>query len=78
MADFQSLTISLPKKLAREIRSGMQVEELTQSELVRSALRSYLLERRLRNLQEYGAGQAKKAGINVEDVDKLIHGYRAK
>jgi Arc/MetJ-type ribon-helix-helix transcriptional regulator len=51
------------------------------SELVREALRRYEAMQRLRELQAYGKKRAAEVGIKEEDkeeeIDRLIHEYRA-
>jgi len=70
------LSLSLPPKLLREAERAAKTEGRTKSELFREALRRYLLEEKVRQLQRYGARQARKLGIKASDVQRLIEEYR--
>jgi CopG family transcriptional regulator/antitoxin EndoAI len=71
------ISITLPPKLLREAERLARKEGRTRSELFREALRRYLAEQSLRELQRYGAQQAKKLGVESdEDVLRLIQEYR--
>jgi CopG family transcriptional regulator/antitoxin EndoAI len=71
------VSISLPPKLLREAERLAKKEGRTRSELFREALRRYLAEQNLRELQLYGAQKAKKLDINSdEDILRLIKEYR--
>lgn len=70
------LSLSLPPKLLREAERVAKTEGRTKSELFREALRRYLLEEKVHQLQRYGARQARKLGIKASDVQRLIEEYR--
>ena len=66
------LSLSLPPEMLREAERAAKREGRTKSELFREALRRYLLEEKVRRLQEYGARQARAVGITPSQVDQLI------
>ncbi|MFQ5882514.1 MAG: ribbon-helix-helix protein, CopG family [Candidatus Methylomirabilales bacterium] len=70
------LSLSLPPELLREAERAAKREGRTKSELFREALRRYLLEEKVRQLQRYGARQARKLGIRASQVEQLIEEYR--
>ena len=73
----QVISITLPPKLLREAKRLAKKEGRTRSELFREALRRYIAEQSLRELQLYGAQKAKKLGIESdEDILGLIEEYR--
>ena len=74
----QTINISLPRTLLKEIDERAQRESRSRSELLREAARVYL--RRISSWDEIyklGRKTAKKLGIKSEaDVDRIIHDYR--
>lgn len=77
MRTSEVISITLPPKLLREAERLAKKEGRTRSELFREALRRYLAEQSLRDLQRYGAQQARKLGISSdEDILRLIEEYR--
>ena len=77
MRTSEVISITLPPKLLREAERLARKEGRTRSELFREALRRYLAEQSLRELQRYGAQQAKKRGVESdEDILRLIQEYR--
>jgi len=70
------LSLSLPPELLREAERIAKKEGRTKSELLREALRRYILEAKWRELQRYGARQVQKLGIKESDVEWLIEEYR--
>jgi metal-responsive CopG/Arc/MetJ family transcriptional regulator len=72
------LSITLPEAMLKEAKKRAKKENRTMSELVREALRRYEGLQALRELQVYGEERARAAGIlTEEDVDRVIHEYRA-
>jgi metal-responsive CopG/Arc/MetJ family transcriptional regulator len=72
------LSITLPEAMLKEAKKRAKKENRTMSELVREALRRYEALQSLRELQAYGEERARAAGIlTEEDVDRVIHEYRA-
>lgn len=70
------LSLSLPPELLREAERVAKKEGRTRSELFREALRRYLLEEKVRQLQRFGARQAQKLGIRSSDVEHVVQEYR--
>ena len=73
-----TLSVSLPPKLAREAERTAKMTGRTQNQLFREALRRYLLEEKVRELQQNGARRARKLGLKPSDVERLIQEHRAK
>jgi len=71
------LSISVPPELAREAERTAKMKGCTKNDLVREALRRYLLEEKVQRLQANGARQARKLGIKPTDVERLIQEHRA-
>jgi metal-responsive CopG/Arc/MetJ family transcriptional regulator len=65
------LSISLPPELLREAERIAKKERRTKSELFREALRCYIQEQKLRELQRFGARQTRKLGIKETDEESL-------
>jgi CopG family transcriptional regulator/antitoxin EndoAI len=72
----KTITISLPPEMAEQVEKIRREEGRTKSELLREALRQYILERRLRSLALYGQRRAKELGITPDDVERLVDEYR--
>lgn len=70
------LSLSLPPKLLREAERVAKREGRTKSELFREALRRYIQEQRWRELQRYGAAQARRRGLTDAEVERLVAEYR--
>ena len=72
------LSVTLPDEMLKNAKKLAQKENRTMSELVREALRRYEWTQWLKEMQEYGEERARAAGIlTEEDVDRVIHEYRA-
>ena len=71
-----SVSVTLPPSLLDEVERLAQREGKSAEELMQEAVRRYVLRRRIRDLQSYGAEQAKNLGVREEDVERLIHEYR--
>jgi len=70
---FQTLTITLTRKLYKLADRIASEEGWSRSKLLREALRKYVSERSWKKLQDYGIKKAKKMGIRTEeDVERLI------
>jgi metal-responsive CopG/Arc/MetJ family transcriptional regulator len=73
-----TLSVSLPPKLAREAERTAKRKGRTKNDLLREALRRYLLEEKVRRLQQNGARRARRLGIKPSDVERLIQEHRAR
>ena len=69
-------TISLPPTMLREVEQLAQREGKSVSDLFEEAVRRYLIQTQLRELQKYGRQQSERLGLAEEDVERLIHEYR--
>ena len=67
---------SLPSDLIREADRVARQEGHTKTEILREALRRYVVERRWRGLQSYGAGRARKVGLTAANVERTVQEFR--
>ena len=74
----QTLNIALPRDLVKKIDELAKKEYRNRSELIREALRGYLIDRQEWNdLLDYGKKVGKKTGIkSEEDVDRIVSEFR--
>ena len=73
----QMINLSIPKKLLQLLDSQAKAELKTRSELLRDAVRSYLV--RLNQWEEifsFGRAQAAKVKIKPSQLEKVIDDYR--
>ena len=78
MRHTRTWTISLPPDMEREALQVAKQEHRTKSELVREAIREYVVLRRLREIQRTLSVKAHQRGIRTEeDVDRIIHELRS-
>jgi Arc/MetJ-type ribon-helix-helix transcriptional regulator len=72
------LSITLPEAMLTSAKKRAKKENRTMSELVREALRRYEWTQWLKEIRPYAQERAEAAGIlTEEDVDRVIHQYRA-
>lgn len=77
MRQTKTWTISLPPQMGREAEQLARKEHRTKSELVREALRMYVISRKLRAIQQVASVRARERGIRTEaDVERIIDAYR--
>jgi metal-responsive CopG/Arc/MetJ family transcriptional regulator len=69
-------SITLPPTMLREVEQLALREGKTVSELLQEAVRRYLIQSQLRELQDYGRRQSERLGLTESDVERLIHEYR--
>ncbi len=62
--------------MADQVTEIMKSEGRTKSELLREALRRYIEDREWRKLLRYGERRAREQGIDPEDLDAVVDGYR--
>jgi len=72
----KNLHATLPAALLAEAEKAAAAERITMDELMQQAVERLLRDRRRQALYAYGEQQARKLGINEEDVDRTIHEYR--
>ncbi len=73
----KTITFSLSPEMSERLDALMSRNERTRSELIREALERYMEEWEWRDLLQYGEQRAREAGIDPEDVSRLIAEYRA-
>lgn len=72
------ITISLPSDLLRETQRLAKEEARTRSDLIREALRQYLVSRRWQRLRQWGAETAERLGLKTEaDLQRLLDEVRS-
>lgn len=66
------LSISLPPELSSDLDSVASQEHRSRSELVREAVRQYILQLRWKVLRQKASLKAVEKGLREEDVERLI------
>jgi CopG family transcriptional regulator/antitoxin EndoAI len=66
------LSISLPPDLALDLGSAAKQEMRSRSELVREAVRQYLLAAKWRALRQKAALKAAEQGLKEDDIERLV------
>lgn len=66
------LSISLPPDLASDLDSAARKERRSRSELVREAVRQYVLLARWRTLRERAALKAVERRLEEKDIERLV------
>jgi len=77
MRTTRTLSITLPPEMLSRVEKLARKENRTMSELVREALRYYERQRWWQEVNAYGRKRAEALGIGEDDVDALIHEFRA-
>lgn len=74
----QTINLSLPKKLLQAADQAAKAEMRSRSELLREALRTYLLRKHAwEDIFRVGERQAKKLAIRPSDIEGRIDEYRS-
>jgi metal-responsive CopG/Arc/MetJ family transcriptional regulator len=69
----QTLTISLPEKIKKDLDTVCRDEGIAKSDLIRKSLRDYLFLRQFRKLREKMVAKAENQGIYTdEDVFEKV------
>jgi CopG family transcriptional regulator/antitoxin EndoAI len=77
MRNSKVISISLPEEMADEAEALAKKEKRSMSELVREALRRYQRTQELwEDLFVYGEANAKKLGLQEEDVVRMVKEWR--
>ena len=71
-----SASITLPPTMFSEVEQLAQREGRTVGELLQEAVRRYLIQTQIRELQDYGRQRSEDLGLAEGDVERLIHEYR--
>ena len=66
------LSISLPPDLAVDLDSAAKQEMRSRSELVREAVRQYVLAAKWKALRQKAALKAAEQGLKEEDIERLV------
>ncbi|MYE32590.1 MAG: ribbon-helix-helix protein, CopG family [Chloroflexi bacterium] len=73
----RTITFSLPPEMSDRLDAMSRRDDRTRSAFIREALARYIEDREWREVLEYGEQRAREAGIEPEDVSRLIAEYRA-
>lgn len=73
----KTITFSLSPEMSDRLDELSRRDARTRSAFIREALARYMEEREWRELLLYGERQAREAGIEPEDVSRLVAEYRA-
>jgi len=76
-ADSRTVTVSISPELERQIEELTRLEGRSEADLIREALRRYVLTHRLHGLMRYGSQKTAETGITEDQVDDIIHEYRS-
>ena len=71
-----SASLTLPPSVLKEVEQLAEREGRTVSDLLQEAVRRYLIQTQIRELQSYGRQQSENLGLAEGDVERLIHDYR--
>lgn len=71
------VNLSFPENMLSDIDKVAKQEYRSRSELVREAVRRYILRKQLDAAYAYGARKAKEAGITPENLNEAIADVRA-
>jgi CopG family transcriptional regulator / antitoxin EndoAI len=78
MRTTKPITVSLPADLLREAERVARQETRTRSDLIRDALKQYLVSRRWQRLRQWGTQTAERLGLKTEaDLQRLLEKVRA-
>jgi len=66
------VSISLPPDLALDLDSAAKQEMRSRSELVREAVRQYVLAAKWKALRQKAALKAAEQGLQEEDIERLV------
>lgn len=72
-----NISITLPPILLKQATAVAKREGRTQSELVREALRKYIVQHEFEELSSFGRKHAQTYGFKPADINRLIKEYRA-
>ncbi|MEK7375979.1 MAG: ribbon-helix-helix protein, CopG family [Candidatus Margulisiibacteriota bacterium] len=78
MAQRKVLTLSIPRKILKEVDAFAEKEKLTKSELFRMAITDLLGRLKWEKASESGRKKAREMKITEEDIEDIIHDFRKK
>ena len=76
MRTTETLSLSLPPEMSKEVTKLMKQESRTRSELIREALRKYIEEREWEQILRYGKIKARQNRITENQVEDIVDAYR--
>jgi len=71
------ITISIMPELFEKLNKLAKEESRTRSELLREALRKYIVEKEWERLRLYGRQKVQELGLEEKDVERLVDEYRS-
>jgi CopG family transcriptional regulator/antitoxin EndoAI len=75
---YQTMSLSLPPKLIKQVAAQAKQEGKTKSEFIREALRQYLELQQLRKAQAAFSQRARERGIGDEsDIERIVDEARS-
>ena len=78
MRTYQTMSLSMPPRLAKQVLSLARQEGKTKSELMREALRQYIEMKEMRKAQSIFSKRARELGIKDEDdIERIVEEYRS-
>ena len=76
MRNTKLITISIMPELFEKLNKLAKEESRTRSELLREALRKYIVEKEWERLRLYGRQKVQELGLEEKDVERLVDEYR--
>ena len=76
MRTTETLSLSLPPEMSKEVTKLMKQESRTRIELIREALRKYIEEREWEQILRYGKIKARQNRITENQVEDIVDAYR--
>ena len=78
MRTYQTMSLSMPPRLLKQVLSLARQEGKTKSELMREALRQYIEMKEMRKAQSIFSKRARELGIKDEDdIERIVEEYRS-
>jgi CopG family transcriptional regulator/antitoxin EndoAI len=75
---YQTMSLSMPPRLLKQVLSLARQEGKTKSELMREALRQYIEMKEMRKAQSIFSKRARELGIKDEDdIERIVEEYRS-
>jgi len=75
---YQTMSLSMPPRLLKQVLSLARQEGKTKSELMREALRQYIEMKEMRKAQSIFSKRARELGIkDPDDIERIVEEYRS-
>ena len=75
-ANSEIVSVSLPQKLAQEVKKSAKKLNRSRSQLFQEAISQYLWLQKWKEMQGYGVVRSREMGLVPGDVERLIAEYR--